>query len=196
MPTRSIAVLSSALVILAASLSAATAAPAPKPRGKAPAPSVRTLVDGVAADWDAGRRLVSLDAPDVSKGPKALRRAAKRGVTITLKITGGTRLTAVDADGHRARITPAELFDELDLAEDEVDVEAGGRLAKVVRPAAGEIVVPASRVVIHLPPVLEDDPSADPTDPAWDGDDPGAEVPVGDDPIDDEDLVGDPGEDR
>jgi len=175
MPTRSIAVLSSALVILAASLSAATAAPSPKTRGKVPAPSVRTLVDGVASDWDA-----------VDQG---LRRAAKRGVTVTLKITGGTRLIAVDADGHRARIAPAELFDELDLAEDEVDVEAGGRVAKVVRPADGEIVVPASRVVIHLPPTPEDDPYADPED------DPGADVPVGDDPIDDDDLADDLGED-
>jgi len=189
MPTRSIAVLSSALVILAASLSAATAAPSPKTRGKVPAPSVRTLVDGVASDWDAGRRLVSLDGADVAKGPKALRRAAKRGVTVTLKITGGTRLIAVDADGHRARIAPAELFDELDLAEDEVDVEAGGRVAKVVRPADGEIVVPASRVVIHLPPTPEDDPYADPED------DPEADVPVGDGPIDDEDLADDLGED-
>jgi hypothetical protein len=188
MPTRSIAVLSSALVILGASLSAATAAPSAKPRGKAPAPSVRALVDGVASDWDAARRLVSLDGADVSKGPKALRRAAKRGVTLTLRISGGTRLIAVDADGNRARITVAELFDELDLAEDEVDVEASGRVAKVVRPASGEIVVPASRVVIHVPPVVEDDPSADPEDPAWDEDDPGADVPVGDDPIDDEDA--------
>jgi hypothetical protein len=125
---------------------------------QAPAgPSVRTLVDGVASDWDAGRRLVSLDAPDVSKGSKALRRAVKRGVTITQKVTGGTRLIAVDADGHRARIAPAEPFDELDLAEDEVDVEASGRVPRVVRPAA--------------------------------------DLPVGDDPIDDEDLGEDLGED-
>jgi hypothetical protein len=193
MPTRSIAVLSSALVILGASLSAATAAPSAKPRGKASAgPAVRTLVAGVASDWDAGRRLVSLDGAAVAKGPKALRRAVRRGVTITLRISGGTRLIAVDADGHRARITPAELFDELDLADDDVDVEAGGRVAKVVRPAGGEIVIPASRVVIHLPPVVEDDPSADPADPTWDEDDPGADIPADDDPIDDEDL----GEDR
>jgi hypothetical protein len=182
MPTRSIAVVSSALVILAASLSAATAAPSPKAHGKAPAgPSVRTLVDGVASDWDAGHRLVLLDAPDVSKGSKALRRAVRRGVTITLKVTAGTRLIAVDADGHRARITPAELLDELDLAGDEVDVEASGRVPKVVRPAAGEIVIPASRMVIYLPPMMEDDPAAD--------------LPVGDDPIDDEDLGDDLGED-
>jgi hypothetical protein len=191
MPNRSLIALAAALAMLAGSLAAATAAPPKTSRGKAPAPSVRTLVDGVASDWDAGRRLVSLDGADVAEGPKALRRAVKRGVTVTLRITGGTRLIAVDADGHRARITPAELFEELDLAEDEVDVEAGGRVAKVVRPAAGEIVVPASRVVIHLPPVLEDDPSADPEDPAWDEDDPGADVPVDDDPIDDEDAAGD-----
>ena len=57
-------------------------------------------------------------------------------------------------------------------------------MPKAVRPAAGEIVVPASRVVVHLPPVLEDDPA----DPAWDEGDPASETPVGDDPVDDEDL--------
>jgi hypothetical protein len=191
MPTRSIAVLSSALVLLAASLSAATAAPSPKPHGKAPAPAARTLVDGVASDWDAGRRLVSLDAPDVAKGPKTLRRAVRRGVTITLKVTAGTRLIAVDADGHRARITAAELFDELDLAEDEVDVEASGRVPRLVRPAVGEIVVPASRLVVYLPPLAEDDLA----DPAWDEDDPAGGMPVGDDPVDDEDLADDLEED-
>ena len=169
MPNRSLIVLAAALAMLAGSLAVATAAPPAKARGKAhAAPVVRMLVDGVASDWDAGRRLVSLDGADVAKGPKALRRAVRRGVTVTLRITAATRLTAVDADGNRARVTPRELFDELDLAADAVDVEASARVPRTVRATAGEVVLPATRVVVHLPPAVEDDPAGDPDDPAWD----------------------------
>ena len=187
MPYRSLAALVSALAVLAGSLTAATAAPSHGHRGKgSAAPAVRTLVDGVASDWDAGRGLVSLDQAGVSKGPRALRRAVRRGATVTLRITGATRLVVVDADGDRARVTPQEFFDALDLATDEVDVEASGRLPRAVRAAGGEVVVPASRVVTYLPPVLDDDPAADPDDPAWDDGGAGDDLPVTDDPGDDE----------
>ncbi len=85
-------------------------------------------------------------------------------------------------------MTPRELFDELDLAADEVDVEAGGRLRRNVRATAGEVVMPASRVVMYLPPVPEDDPGVD--DPAWDEGDTGDDPPVTDDPGDE---AADPG---
>lgn len=193
MPTRSLIVLAATLAVLAGSLTAAAAAPHAKTRGKAPAgPAVRTLVDGVASDWDAAHGLVSLDSADVSKGPRALRRMVRRGVTVTLRITAATRLIVVDADGGRARVTTRELFDDLDLAEDEVDVEAGGRLPQAVRATAGEVVVPASRVVVYLPPVAVDDPGADTDDPAWDDGGGDGDPPVTDDPGDD--PGGDPGD--
>ncbi|MGE0028880.1 MAG: hypothetical protein AB7U07_17460 [Thermoleophilia bacterium] len=123
MPTRSLIVLAAALAVLAGTLGSATAAPHGKARGKAPAaPAVRAQVDGVASDWDAGLGLVSLDAADVAKGPRALRRLVRRGVTVTLRITPATRLTVVDADGNRSRVAPADLFDALDMAVDDVDV--------------------------------------------------------------------------
>lgn len=185
MPTRPFIVLAAALAMLAGALGAATAAPHAKAHGKAPAASaVRTQVDGVASDWDADRGLVCLDAADVAKGPGALRRLVRRGVTVTLRITAATRVTVVDADGNGTRVAPPDLFDELDLAADDVDVEAAGRLPRIVRAPAGEIVMPASRVVVTLPPALEDDPGADPDDSGT-GDDP---------PVADDSGADDPGE--
>lgn len=186
MPTRSFIALAAALAVLAGSMVAATAAPRGKARGKAPeAAAVRTLVDGVASDWDAARGMVSLDAAHVATGPRGLRRLVRRGVTVTLKITPATRVAVVDAGGGRVRVTPRELFDELDMAADEVEVEAGGRLPRAVRAAAGEVVMPASRVVVHLPPAVEDDPGADPGDPGADDGGAGDDLPATDDPGDD-----------
>jgi hypothetical protein len=186
MPARSLVTLSSALVLLATVLAAASAAPSAAPRERAQGPAVRTLVDGVATDWDAGRRYVSIGSADVSRGSRMLRRAVRRGVTVTLKLTPATRLTAVDADGGRARITPAELFDELDLAADEVGVEASARVPARTRPVAGEVVLPASRIVVYLPPAVGDDPAADPADPVWDDAEPVVDAPVPDDEVGDE----------
>ena len=185
MPTRPLIALAAALLVGLTSLSAATATPAAGARATAPAPVVRTQVDGVASDWDAARGLVSLQMTDVSAGSRGLRRAVRRGVTVTLRLTSATRLTAVDAEGRRARLTPAELFDELDLAGDEVGVEASGRVPRNLRPVAREIVLPASRLVVYLPPMMADDPAEDPDDPAWEGDAPVADAPAADDPGDD-----------
>ncbi|HMN98866.1 MAG TPA: hypothetical protein PKD59_05585 [Miltoncostaeaceae bacterium] len=183
MPTRPLIVLAAALAVLVGTLGSATAAPHAKARGKAPAtPAVRTQIDGVASDWDAGLGLLSLAPADVAKGPRSLRRLVRRGVTVTLRITATTRLTMVDADGNRIRIAPADLFDALDLAADDVDVEAAGRLPRVVRAQSGEVVMPASRVVVTLPPALGDDPGADPDDPSWDDPGTGDDPPVADDP--------------
>ncbi len=185
MPTRPFIAIAAALAVLAGSLSAAVAAPHAKARGKAPAaPAVRTLVDGVASDWDAAAGTVALDAAQLRGGPKALRRAVRRGAAVTVTVGASTRIVVEDADGVRSRVTASELFDDLDLAEDDVDVEASARVPRTARASGGQVTLPATRVVAYLPPAAEDDPATDEgDDPGWD-DGGGSEDPVPDDGLD------------
>jgi hypothetical protein len=184
MPTRSLIALTAALAIAGTSIAAATAAPGHRGGVRArDAHPVRVQADGVASDWDAGDGSIDLDAADLRGGPRALRRAVRRGATVTLVIGPSTRILVEDADGVRSRETADELFGDLDLASDEVDLEASARVARTARASGGEVVLPATRVVAYLPPAAEGDPGADEDDPGWDdGGDGGAiEDPAPDD---------------
>jgi hypothetical protein len=174
--TRWVIALAAALAVLAGSLSAATAAPRAAARAKAPkAPAVRALVDGVASDWDAAAGTVDLDAAALRGGPAALRRAVRRGAAVTVTVGPSTRIVVQDADGVRSRVTAGELFDALDLAEDDVELEASARVPRTARARRGTVTLRATRVVAYLPPAATDEPGADEgDDPGWDGgDDPG-----------------------
>jgi hypothetical protein len=177
MPTRPLVALTAALAVAGASLTAATAA---RSHGKA-VPSkaanvVHLQLDGAATNWSAARGTVTLGGARVSGAPKAVRRAIRRGAAVTLRLSAATRVVVEDGEGTRSRVTAAALFDELDLADGEVAVEAGGRVARTARASGGRVVIPATRVVAYLPPVAEDDPDTDlgEEDPGWDdGGDPG-----------------------
>jgi hypothetical protein len=191
MSPRPLAALTAALAIAGASLTAATAAPSHGTAGPSKAaPSAHIQLNGAASNWSAARGTVALTGVRVSGGPKAVRRAVRRGATVTLRLGAATRVVVVDGDGDRSRVTAAALFDELDLAEGEVAVEAGGRVPKAARASGRRVVIPATRVVAHLPPAAEDDPDADlgEEDPGWeDGGEPG-------DPGEPDDPGADPGD--
>ena len=66
-------------------------------------------------------------------------------------------------------------------------MEAAARVPRTVRAAAGEVVLPATRVVTSTcRRSVEDDPAGDPDDPAWDDGGAGDDLPVTDDPGDDD----------
>jgi len=174
MPTRPLAAIAAAIALAGASLAAAAAAPARH------AQPVRVQAHGVAADWDAARGSVVLDAAALRGGPPGLRRAVRRGATVTLRIGPATRVVVEDAEGVRHRVDAGELFDELDLAADDVDVEATARVPRGARASRRGVLLRATRLVAHLPPAAEDDTWTD------EGDDPGWEDGgAGDEPPDD-----------
>jgi hypothetical protein len=168
MPTRPIIALTAALVLAGSAVAAAGAAPGHGSGVRArDAHAVRVQAEGVASDWDAAAGGVALDGAELSGGPRALRRAVRRGAGVTLRIGPSTRIVVEYADGVRSRVDADELFDDLDLAADDVDLEAVARVPRTARAAGGEVELPATRVVAYLPPAAEDDPGTDA------GDDPG-----------------------
>ena len=182
MPTRHLIALTAALAMAGTSIAAATAAPGHGAGVRArDARTVPVQVEGVASDWDAADGAIALDGAELRGGPKALRRAVRRGATVTLTIGASTRIVVEDADGVRSRVAADELFDDLDLAEDDVDVEATARVPRTARASGGEVTLPATRVVAHLPPAAEDDPGAGDADDPGDDDGGGTEDPAPDD---------------
>lgn len=169
MPTRPLIALTAAVALAGTSIAAAAAPGHGAGVRTRDARAVPVLAEGVAGDCDAADGSIALDGVELRGGPKALRRAVRRGATVTVRIGPSTRIVVEDADGVRSRVAPDELFDDLDLAADDVDVETAARVPRTARAPGGEVTLPATRVVAHLPPAAADDPGTD------EGDDPGVD---------------------
>ncbi|MGD9572124.1 MAG: hypothetical protein AB7V62_09585 [Thermoleophilia bacterium] len=186
-----------ALPLAATALAACALTAVAVPKAGAPVTRVPVVVEGDAASWNQAKGTIALaEATTLGPAPKKAKKAVRSARRVTVVLGPGTVLVGEDEEGLREVLERADMFAALDAAEEDVVVEAAGRLAlPAPRRArtAGPTVLTARKVIVLLPPLDGDDPYGEdldglPEDPPVD------EEPVidPDDPDLDEDAGLDP----
>ena len=148
MSKRSLVAVTATLATLGVAL---TALGAPSTHHERHAPP-RVHLAGTVVDWDADAGSLTLEAPDVWGGARAVRHLLGAATEVDLVVGPRTRIFTDDDQGLAARIGADELFADLEGSAEDLEVDAAGRIAPgAPRDPDAVPTLNVQRLILHLP---------------------------------------------